>query len=149
MAFFDGTGSFGLGLGGIDISDTLGFTTPDVVTPKVGDFTKVGSPSINNTGAPVFDAVNNPKIDLGIKTQEYSPDTSTQSGLGFNSKNLVDLAGFGVSAWNDYQNRKNDEKKFNFNVTSYNNKRARDEAIARQLGGASKTYKVGKDQEEL
>lgn len=165
---FDGTGSFGLGLGGFDISDFLGFTNQagtmayDNPVTNIGDYntvSKFSTPVINNTGQPTFDT------SLTVNDSgSIVPNTTgslTNSGFGsasniaaYGAQNTggtdwldtaLKIAPIGAALYNDYQNRKIQKHALNENIRTNQNKRERSKSIQKQLTGNEDAELAGSD----
>ena len=162
MGIFDGSGSFGLGLGGFDVSDFLGTTGTGGFgsmnfDANVGDTTKLNRD---------FGSTELPSFSTSLSTNNLgniTPNTSngiTNSGLGglngfgtdTGNKTVSWMDGLlgdngsaldtGLKAWGIYEAKKQQDKDnayrddaFNANIKTANDKISRDKAIQNQLTG--------------
>ena len=163
MAFFDGTGSFGLGLGGFDVSDFLGITgSGGFGTQTIGD-NKYGE-GFNNMSAGQQDYLSS----FGDNFTNFDSNKfSGLSGTGNNSNflntvgnygsantssgdrtssnwvdNAVQLGTLANSIYKDYDARKFRDTKYNEYIKDKNDQRAgKKNLIASYYGGADKVPK--------
>lgn len=160
MALFDGSGSFGLGLGGFDISDFTGLTG----NGGLGSMNFDGLNSVQPINT-VSNTINNPTSSLGLDSGTIDPTTGLaklnssnpfdnlpgtnttntdtvgqtdsnnlfgeKSGLG--GKNFMDIAKLAYGIYSDQDNRSARNHQMNENTRVRNNALARSRKIGKQL----------------
>ena len=150
MDFLDGSGSFGLGLGGFDVSDFMGFTgdggfgSMTFDTPDIGNMNSLNlaEDNINRiTDGGAFDATKSnglATLPSPIKSPVGSPKDGNGNDGGFLGGSALEWVGLANSLYKDWDQRDYRDDVYNVAIKDKNDQLAGQKQLVNTYYGVDK-----------